>query len=102
MIDVSLAAVPNQTLSIDLDSSAYEITIHDANGAAACTIVRDGTTLVSGMRLTTGVPVIPYRYLETGNFIFTTQGDALPDFTQYGVTQFLTYLSAAELAAFRA
>ena len=101
MIDVGIATLANQALSIQLDERFYEIELREANGVMAATIARDGVTLVSAMRLTAGTPILPYRYQEAGNFIMTTDGEALPYYDQFGVTQFLVYLSAAELAAYR-
>lgn len=102
MIDVGIAAVPNQSLSIQLDERFYDIHLRDAGGAMAATIARDGVTLVSGARIVAGTPLLPYRYQEAGNFLVTTDAEALPYYDQFGVTQFLVYLTAAELAAYRA
>ena len=52
--------------------------------------------------MTPGMPLLPYRYQERGNFLLLTNEGDLPDFTQFGVTQFLVYLTAAELATLRA
>lgn len=101
MIDVGLAAVPNQALSVQLDDRAYTVGIHAANGAYAATVTRDGEAVVTGQRITPGTPLLPYRYQESGNFLLTVENDALPDYTQFGVTQFLVYLTADELAAYR-
>lgn len=101
MIDIGIAALANQALSIQLDGRFYEIELRDANGVMSASIVRDGVAIVSNMRVTAGTPLLPYRYQEAGNFIMTTEGDALPYWGQFGVTQFLVYLDAAELAAYR-
>ena len=75
------------------------------DGTPSCgeswTIVRDGTTLVSNMRITAGTPLLPYRYQESGNFLMTTDGEAIPYYDQFGITQFLVYLTADELATYR-
>lgn len=103
MMNLGLAAVPNQTLSVQLDGHAYDLTLHEATGCVAVTVVRDGVTLLSGARLIAGAPLLPYRYQEAGgNFVLTTLDGALPDTAQFGVTQFLGYLDAAELAELRA
>lgn len=103
MNDITLAAVPNQDLFVQLDQQAYQITLHAAgSNTVAITIVRNGETIVSGERLVTGTPVLPYLYEEAGNFILTTDAEALPDWQQFGITQFLTYVSADELAVLRA
>lgn len=102
MIDVGIAALANQELTIQLDERFYAIALRDVGGTSAATIARDGEVLVSGLRITPGTPLLPYRYQESGNFILTTDADALPDYTQFAITQFLVYLTDAELAAYRA
>ena len=101
MIDVGIAALPNQSLTVQLDERLYDIHLREANGVLAATIARDGVTLVSAMRVTAGTPILPYRYQEAGNFVMTTDGEAIPYWDQFGVTQILVYLSAAEVAAYR-
>lgn len=102
MIDVAIQALPNQSLSIQLDGMRYDILIKEANGCMVASVIRDGVTLVDGVRLVAGAPVLPYRYQESGNFALTTTDEELPYYTMFGVTQFLVYLSADELAALRA
>ena len=101
MIDIGIAALANQAISIQLDASFYEIQLRESNGVMAATIARDGVTLVTNSRVIAGTPLLPYRYQEAGNFIVTVDDDALPYWEQFGVTQFLVYLSADELAAYR-
>jgi len=50
----------------------------------------------------TGTPLIPYRYLENGNFVFTTDGELEPYFELFNVSQQLVYLTLAEVEALRA
>lgn len=102
MIDIPLAAVPNQALTIQLVERLYDISVRDVGGAMAASIDRDGVPVVSSLRITPGTPLLPYPYQEAGNFLLTTEGDALPDWEQFGITQFLVYVTAEELAAYRA
>lgn len=102
MKDISIAALANQTFFVQLDDRAYTITLHEATGCMTVTIVRDDEVIVSGSRVVPGTPLLPYRYQEAGNFVLTTADGALPDFSQFGTTQFLVYLSQDELAALRA
>lgn len=101
MIDVGIAALANQALSIQLDERFYEIELREANGVMSASITRDGVALISNVRVTAGTPLLPYRYQESGNFVMTTDGEAIPYWDQFGVTQSLVYLSAAEVAAYR-
>lgn len=102
MIDVPIQALPNQALSIQLDGSRYEITLKEANGCMCASVIRDGETLVDGVRLVAGTPVLPYLYQEQGNLVLITLGNDLPYYTDFAVTQFLVYLTPAELEELRA
>lgn len=97
MREISLSAVANQKLSVTLDNRLYDITIKEANGVMAVTIVRDGITIQDGTRAIANSPLIPYRYLEKGNFIILTANGDYPYYTQFGITQFLYYASQTEL-----
>jgi len=102
MIDIAIQALPNQELSIQLEEFRYVITIKETNGVMAMSVVRDDVPVVSNVRLVAGSPVLPYRYQERGNFVLTTDGDELPYYPAFGVTQFLVYLSDIELEELRA
>ena len=99
-----LQAVPNQAFSALLDGLSYRITLNQATGVMVATISIDDEEVISGSRFFADSPLIPYPHLEKGggNFVMTTEGDALPAFDQFGVTQFLIYVTAAEVADARA
>jgi hypothetical protein len=106
MLQIPILNIPNQTLSLQIDNNLYDIGIYatkdDAqgnSGISAVTIVRNNITIVSGMRAVYNYPLLPYFYetINYGNFIFTTQNDEYPDWRQFGITQFLIYVSYDEL-----
>ncbi len=99
MNNLPLSATPNQSFSARLDSSVYDIAIKTVGGTACIDVTRDGVSVLKGQRLTPGVPVFAYDYLQTGNFLFTTLNDELPDYTKFGVSQMLYYITADEVAA---
>lgn len=101
MIEVGIAAVANQSFSVQIDDRTYAIGLRETNGVMCASITRDGVAVVTNMRLTAGTPVLPYRYQEEGNFVMLTENEALPYYDQFGVTQFLVYLSASELTTLR-
>lgn len=101
MINVPIASTPNQSFSVRLENNFYDITLKETNGVMSCSMVRDNVTLFDGVRLVAGSPIIPFAYLETGNFILSTNNDDMPDYTKFGVTQFLVYFTAAEVEAIR-
>ena len=62
---------------------------------------QDGTTILTGSRVLAGEPLIPYEYLEAGNFILLTINDELPSWKEFGATQKLIYLTGAEIEAIK-
>lgn len=101
MIQINLAAIANQSLNIRLDNRLYGITVKEAAGVMAIDLVRDNVMLLQGQRLVSGSPVIPYQYLESGNFVFITLNDEYPEYPQFGAGQFLLYASADEVLQLR-
>jgi hypothetical protein len=101
MIDIPLQPVANQELSIPLDGSRYVITVKEANGAMVASITRDDVLLVDSGRIVADGLILSYRWqwFGYGNFMLSTQDEALPDFAQFGITQFMVYVDADEMAA---
>jgi len=108
MIQVPLTNIANQSLSIQLDSNQYDINLYagednldGSSGITAVDIIRNNTAIIIGVRAVTGTPLIPYIYLENGNFAFVTMNDEYPDWRQFGITQYLVFASESELEAIR-
>ena len=102
MLEIPISALPRQSFSIQLGQSFYDFVITACQDIMAFTIVRDGTLIVSGQRAVAGYPIIPYEYLEDGNFLVLTNDEEYPDYTQFGITQSLMYITQEELSALRA
>ena len=101
MIDIPLQAIANQKLSIPLDGARFVLTIKEAAGAMVCSIERDGVLLIQNTRMVADQFVLPYEYLHTGfgNFFISTTGEEIPYYDQFGVTQFMVYATADEIAS---
>jgi hypothetical protein len=104
MIQIPLQNIANQSLSIQLDENQFDLNFHatqdnidGSSGVTGVDIVMNNVVIVSGMRAVFGTFLIPYIYLENGNFAFVTQNDDYPDWRQFGITQFLIYASQSEL-----
>jgi hypothetical protein len=95
---VPLTSAPNQAFTVTLDGVRWALSLKEARGVMCASVSRDGVRLLDGVRALAGQPLIPYRYLETGNFVFLTTDDNAPDWALFGVTQTLVYLSAAEIS----
>lgn len=102
MREISIQAIPNQTLSVVLDQILFDIYIRLlSNGIMTATIYANSELLIENTRVVPGIGIIPYRYLEQGNFALLTLNDDLPDYNQFGITQSLIYATEKELEALR-
>ena len=100
MINIPLAILPNQSLSVRLNSSQYDLRIHDCgNGVMSIDISINDVVLLTGTRLVGNYPIIVSDYMENGNFILQTMNFEYPDWQQFGVTQYLIFASQAEIEA---
>lgn len=65
-------------------------------------VIRDNVPILLGSRMLPNAPLIPYRYLESGNFVMLCDGEEYPTYTSFSDTQSLVYVTVAELEALRA
>lgn len=99
MLQLELEAAPNQAFSTVLDGLLYDIEIKETNKVMSVSITRSGIPLVSNMRVVNSIPLLPYIYLQKGNFIFYASNDDIIYYDQFGITQFLLYATQAEIGA---
>ena len=101
MLQLTLAPIPSQSFSTTLNSVIYNMRIFLAGNVMCCDLSINGVLTLTSQRLVAGALVIPYPYLENGNFLISTLNDELPYYDQFGTTQFLLYFTQAEIAAAR-
>lgn len=99
MIEIPLRAVPAQEFTVQVDEQRFVMRFVDAVSCVAVDLTVNGVVVLLGQRIVAGTPVIPYSYLETGNFLILTENEMLPDWREFGISQTLVYLTAAEIAA---
>ncbi len=109
MINIPLQAIPNQSLSIQLDEINFDITINSCGfviensenftNIMAFTIYINNVLTVAGSRAVSGFPIIPYKYLENGNFVVVTENEEYPNYLRFGIDQYLIYASPEEIIA---
>lgn len=97
MKEIPLQALPAQTFSVPLDNNVWDISIKLTAGAISCSFILNGTKVIDNIRAVAGYRLIPYDYLQDGNFAFITMNFEVPDYTKFGTTQKLVYISQAEL-----
>lgn len=94
---IKLIQQPNQSFNISLSGDFYEISIKESEGIMAASITRNDVVLITGMRIVSGFFIIPFKYLESGNFAITTENEEYPDYRRFGIDQFLAYFTQEEL-----
>lgn len=99
MKTIAIQAIPNQAFTVNLDSERFNFTIKETRGCMSVSITRDDIILVENIRMVAGTPLIPFKYLQEGNFFLITESQELPYYTQFGVTQQLVYLTIDEVNA---
>lgn len=97
MKTIPLKQFPRQSLSVVLENSLYELSLKECNGIMAVTVVRDGETIVSNRRAVAGAPVIPSRYLNSGNFFILTNNDTLPYYTEFEGSNVFVWMTNEEI-----
>ena len=101
MIEINLTPVANQSVSIKLEDSLYTLTIKETRGVMSLNLIRDNEIILLGARIIPNAPLIPYRYLESGNFVMLCDSDEYPNYLLFGNTQTLVYVTIPELEALR-
>lgn len=99
---IPLQVIANQQFSIVLDNNQWDFTIKTTNGITSISLIRNGVSIVENARAVAGALILQSQYEEAGNFFFVTQSFQLPEYAQFGITQYLIYVTASELATFRA
>lgn len=95
---IELDTTANQEFQVTIDGNRWVIALNEGGGIMAATITLNDVTILSGQRVVSGTPVIPYPYLQgSGNFWFLTENDELPYWELFS-GQILVYMSAAEAA----
>lgn len=98
---ILIQSIPNQQFTLQLDNNFYSISLKYTAGVMSASIFRNNVLIASNARTVAGVPIIGYYYLEDGNFVISTVKGDLPDYTKFGITQFLIYFSQTELNILR-
>jgi len=101
VIDISIKSIPNQKVSVTINDIDFEIALK-STGVVIADITMDNVVILQGVKCLPNMPIIPYRYLENGNFFFVTENEEYPDYTKFNVSQSLVYLTPSEMEAYRA
>lgn len=106
MLLIPLQNIPTQSFTVQINQNLFDILITtcliDNAQVQAVTLTINNNLIVSGQRAISGQFIIPYIYLEQGNFIITSENEEYPDYNKFGISQFLIYFTDSELSTLRA
>jgi hypothetical protein len=94
---IPISAIPNQQLSVILNDNQWNITLRDTNGTISVSLTKNSEVIVQNARAVAGMRILQSRYQEEGNFAIISNNQTVPDYTQFGITQFLVYITPDEL-----
>ncbi len=101
MKSITLEPVPSQSVIVELESDRYEITLKSCGDFMIYGVKKNGVTIIStGARIINQQGFLTYKYMRAGDFFLSTQGEAEPNFNQFGKTQFLKYATKKEIEEF--
>lgn len=99
---ISLEAIPNQEFSVTLGGHSYDLRIFSTVDSMAYDLSIDDEIVIQGFKFVNEVLMLPYEYQQlNGNLLLVVPEDELPDYENFGSTQFLIYLDADETEAYR-
>lgn len=97
MFQIPVDSLPSQELAVELDGSRYVLRLFSAAGLMFMDITRDEQVVILAAKCLPNQRIIPFRYLESGNFFFETPNDEYPDYTKFGDTHLLFFVTQGEL-----
>lgn len=98
---IFLESNPNQEFDLNADGRRYKVSLREgSSGLIIASIDIDGERIISGIRCLPNTPLIPYRYVEWGNFIFITRNGEYPQWDKFGKSQRLLYVEREEIEGF--
>ena len=94
---IPLNPVPKQSVTVPLDDIVFNIAVKSTENNTIVDITADDEVIIQGARVIDNTFIIPYKYLEKGNFFFTVEKGEKATYPRFGVDQFLVYATESEL-----
>lgn len=102
MESINIDAIPSQNFTVTLGGNNYEIKIYSIVGHMSYDLSVNGMEVIVGFKLVNDMLLLPYLYQEiSGNILLSLPENEIPDYTRFGLSQFLFYLNEEETEAYR-
>lgn len=99
---ITLDAIPSQEFTVSLGDNRYSIKVYSIDGHMSYDLSINAEQVLQGFKLVNDVPLLPYVYQEiNGNFLLVLPEDEIPDYENFGLSQFLYYLTQDEIDEYR-
>ena len=99
---ISIDAIPKQQFTVTLDENNYSIKIYSIDGHMSYDLSINSVSVISGFKMVNDIPLLAYKYQEvSGNILLSLPEDETPDYTKFGLSQFLYFLDEEETAEYR-
>ena len=99
---ITVEALPSQSFTITLGGNNYEIKIYSIDGHMAYDLFINSVEIVAGFKMVNDIPLLTYVHQEvSGNILLQIPEDEIPDYNNFGLTQFLYYLTEEETTEYR-
>ena len=72
MMTIPIKQLPNQSFSIVLDSNQWTFLLKTVGDVTVASLSLNNVKILDSSRAVAGQFIIPYEYLESGNFFFVT------------------------------
>ena len=99
---ITIDAIPSQSFTVTLGGNNYEIKIYSIDGHMSYDLSINSVQIISGFKMVNDVPLLVYVHQEvSGNLLLQISEDEIPDYTKFGLSQFLYYLTEDETTDYR-
>lgn len=96
---IDLQKIPNQAFSITLNNTDYRIAVRTIQNLTFLTVWENGEILFYNQICVPNGFVNPYNYVSNnGKLYFRCLDDEYPNYKNFGVTQWLYFLTKEEVA----
>lgn len=96
---IELDKIPNQTFTVMIDNTNYQVALRTIKGLTYISVWANGEVLFYNQLCMPNSFVNPFNYVSTnGKFYFKSTTNDYPYFKDFGVTQTLYFLTKDEIS----
>lgn len=99
---INIDAIPSQRFTVTLGGNNYDIKIYSIDGHMSYDLSLNAVSVVRGFKMVNDILLLPYTYQEiNGNILLSLPEDEIPDYSSFGTSQYLYYLTQDETDEYR-